>query len=154
MGKRACMAVLLCVLLLTGCGGEAKTGEKFEGGVNTYEGVTMAAVEGTAYPGTVTVEILNTTDAEIDSGNASDFALQKEVDGEWYWLETRKDEYANTAEALIYPKGETVEQELMWANMYGSLPEGHYRVVKHFFEYRGPGDCTDFLLAAEFDIGA
>lgn len=154
MRKRDCMVVLLCVLLLTGCGGEAKTGEKFEGEVNTYEGVTMTAAEGTAYPGTVTVEILNTTDREIDSGNAYDFSLQKEVNGEWYWLETRKDEYDNTAEALIYPKGETVEQELMWADLYGSLPEGHYRVVKWFFEYREPGGHIDFLLAAEFDIGS
>lgn len=146
------MAVLLCILLLAGCGVEAKTGEKFEGEVNTYEGVTMTAVEGTACPGTVTVEMLNTTDAEIDSGNEHDFGLQKEVDGSWYWLETLDDEYANTAEALIYPKNETVTQELTWASVYGTLPEGHYRVAKWFFEYRGPGDCTDFLLAAEFSV--
>lgn len=146
------MTVLFCLLLLTGCGAEAKTGEKFEGEVNTYEGVTMTAVEGTAYPGAVTVEIVNTTDVEIDSGNEHDFGLQKEVDGTWYWLETQKGEYANTAEALIYPKDETVTQELTWANRYGSLPEGHYRVAKWFFEYREPGDTEDFLLAAEFDI--
>lgn len=142
----------LCLLLLAGCGAGPETGEKFEGEVNTYEGVTMTAVEDTALPGTVTVEILNTTNKEIDSGNEADFALQKEVDGEWHWLETKQKEYANTAEALIYPKDETVEQVLTWARVYGSLAEGHYRVVKAFFEYRGPGDNTDFLLAAEFTI--
>lgn len=146
------MTALLCVLLLAGCGAEARTGEKFEGEVNTYEGVSMTAVEGTALPGTVTVEILNATDAEIESGNAHDFGLQREVDGTWYWLETKTGEYANTAEALSYSKGETVTQELTWAGMYGSLPKGHYRVAKWFFEYRGPGDYTDFLLAAEFSV--
>lgn len=153
MRKGVCMAILLCVLLLTGCGGDAKVSdEAFDGEVNAYEGVTMTVVEGTAYPGSVTVEILNTTDAEICSGNEHDFGLQKEVDGVWYWLEETKGEWANTAEALVYPKDETVEQKLTWASRYGSLTKGHYRVAKWFFEYREPGDCTDFLLAAEFDI--
>lgn len=154
MRKGVCMAVLLCVLLLTGCGGDARVSdEAFDGEVNAYEGVTMTVVKGTAYPGSVTVEILNTTDAEICSGNAGDFSLQKEVDGVWYWLET-KGEGANTAEALVYPRDETVEQKLTWASWYGSLTKGHYRVTKWFFEYRGPGDLTDFLLAAEFDIAS
>ena len=108
------------LLLLTGCGGDAKVSDQvFEGGVNTYEGVTMTVVEGTAYPGAVTVQILNTTDKEIDSGNAHDFGLQKEVDGEWYWLEMKKGSYSNTAEALIYSKDVPVEQELTWASRYG-----------------------------------
>ena len=143
---------VLCLLLLAGCGTGPKTGEKFEGEVNTFEGVTMTVVEGTAKPGTVTIEIVNATDRDIESGNKADFALQKEVDGAWYTLETKKKEYANTAEALGYPKDEAVTQELTWAGVYGSLAEGHYRVVKAFFEYRGPGDYTDFLLAAEFTI--
>lgn len=143
----------LALCLLTACGGDAKVSDQaFEGVVNDYEGVTMTAVEGTAHPGTVTVEILNTTDQDIESGNEYDFALQKEMNGTWYWLQTKQDEYANTAEALLYPENETVTQKLTWANVYGSLDKGHYRVVKAFFEYGGPGDSVDFLLAAEFDI--
>lgn len=151
MRKILFCGMLACLLLLPACGKAAGAGENFESEVNTYEGVTMTVVEGTARPGSATVEILNTTDKEIDSGNGYDFSLQKEVDGAWYWLET-KGEWANTAEALVYPKDETVEQELTWESRYGSLPDGHYRVVKGFFEYRGPGDCTDFLLAAEFMV--
>ena len=71
---------VLCLLLLAGCGTGPKTGEKFEGEVNTFEGVTMTVVEGTAKPGTVTIEIVNATDRDIESGNKADFALQKEVD--------------------------------------------------------------------------
>lgn len=144
--------VVFISCLLTACGSKARiSGEVFEGEVNTYEGVTVMVAEGTARPGTVTVEILNTTDLEIDSGNEHDFGLQKEVDGKWYWLET-KGEWANTAEALIYERDTPRELELTWDSRYGSLPEGHYRVIKSFFEYRGPGDCTDFLLAAEFNL--
>ena len=89
---------------------------------------------------------------EIDSGNEHDFALQKEIDGTWYHVKQKDGEFANTAEALIYMKDTPVELECAWAGRYGTLSEGHYRIVKAFFEYRGPGDYTDFLLAAEFTI--
>lgn len=126
-----------------------KLGEPFTGEVNTYPGVTMTLV-GEALPGAATVEVLNTTDAEIDSGNEYDFAIQQEVDGVWYSLELEP--MANTAEAWIYNKDEPRQVECVWTRMYGGLPAGHYRIVKAFFEYRGPGDHTDFLLAAEFTL--
>lgn len=152
MKRYLCICILLSSLLflLSGCG--AKVGELFEGEVNTYEGVTMSLVEGKIYRGSANIEILNTTDAQISSGNAYDYSLQKEVDGAWYWLEAQGGS-ANTLEALTYPKDETVEQVLSWTGRYGNLSAGHYRVVKDFFEYRGPGDYTGFLLAAEFTIG-
>ena len=126
-----------------------KLGEPFTGEANTYPGVTMTLV-GEAMPGAVTVEVLNTTDAEIDSGNEHDFAVQQEVDGVWYSLEYEPK--PNTAEALIYSTDEPRQLTFSWARRHGSLPKGKYRVVKGFFEYRGPGDYTDFLLAAEFTL--
>ena len=141
------------LLILTNCGnGGPDVGELFEGEVNTYDGVTMSVVEGSAYPGQVSVEILNATDAEIDSGNEGDFFVQAERDGQWYALETLQDEYANTAEAYVYETDVPRELTLNWTAYYGSLPPGRYRVCKWFFEYRGPGDTTDFLLAAEFTL--
>lgn len=111
----------------------------------------MTVVEGTAMPGGVTVEVLNTTAAEIDSGNEHDFGLQMERDGRWYWLE-RKGDFANTAEAYIFSTDEPRELALTWGSDYGSLKPGHYRAAKWFFEWRAPGDTTDFLLAAEFTL--
>ena len=143
----------LLALSLTGCGsGGPELGAVFDGTVNDYEGVTMSVVEGSAYPGQVSVEILNATDAEIDSGNEGDFFVQAERDGQWYALETLQDEYANTAEAYVYETDVSRELTLNWTAYYGSLSPGRYRVCKWFFEYRGPGDTTDFLLAAEFTL--
>ena len=113
-------------------------------------GFTMTVVEGTATPGGVTVEVLNTTEAEILSGNEHDFGLQIEQDGRWYWLE-RKGESANTAEAYMFSTDESRELALKWASSYGSLKPGHYRVTKWFFEHRDSGDPTDFLLT-EFTL--
>ena len=98
------------------------------------------------------VEILNATPAEITSGNGADFFIQAERDGQWYALETLQDEYANTAEAYVYETDVPRELTLNWTAYYGSLSPGRYRVCKWFFEYRGPGDTTDFLLAAEFTL--
>lgn len=139
-------------LFLVACNSAPAVGEAFDGTVNDYEGVTMTAVEGTAHPGTVTVEVLNTTETSICSGNAADFGLQIEQGGQWYWLEKKPGEHANTAEAYGYEKDETQELTFTWGSIYGSLEPGHYRVTKWFFEFDGDEKGLDFLLASEFTL--
>lgn len=151
MKKRFLSLALLGLLTLTACYGAPKVGDAFEGEVNNYEGVTMTVVDGTAMPGGITVEVLNTTEAEINSGNEHDFGLQMEQDGQWYWLE-RKGEFANTADAYMFSTDQSRELALKWGSSYGSLKPGHYRVTKWFFEHRDSGDPVDFLLAAEFTL--
>ena len=114
---------------------------------------TMSVVEGSAYPGQVSVEILNATDAEIDSGNEGDFFVQAERDGQWYALETLQDEYANTAEAYVYETDVSRELTLNWTAYYGSLSRAATGSASGFSSTGGPGDTTDFLLAAEFHPG-
>ena len=144
--------VLLCLLLLTGCGGPEVSDTPSDIEVNTREDVTMTVVEGSAQRGTVTVTILNTGDGEIDSGNEHDFGIQVEKEGRWYPLE-EPEGLANTAEALIFLKDQPAEMALTWASRYGSLPDGHYRVVKGFFEFNPEGPPHEhFALAAEFTL--
>lgn len=169
MKKCFFLLALLGLLTLTACYGASKTGDAFgsaaddyeygapqvgdafEGTADDYEGVTMSIVEETAMPGGVTVEVLNTTEAEIDSGNEHDFGLQMEQGDRWYWLEPKR-VFDNTLEAYLYSKDAPRELALTWNGDYGDLKPGHYRVTKWFFEHRGPGDTTDFLLTAEFTL--
>ena len=157
MKKASVFCLALCLLTLTACGHAPKVSEETSDlEVNTHEGVTMTVVDGSAYPGQVTVTILNTTDTEIDSGNSADFFLQVEQDGQWYNLEEKQD-YANTAEAYIFEKDTPREMTFQWASRYGSLAPGHYRAVKWFFEFHEDETekdkrIVDFALAAEFDI--
>jgi len=146
------LPVFLCLLLLTGCGGPEVSDTPSDIEVNTRTDVTMEVVEGSAQRGTVTVTILNTSDAEIDSGNEHDFGIQVERNGKWYPLE-EPDNLANTAEALIFLKDQPVEMVLTWAGRYSSLPDGHYRVVKWFFEFNPEGPPHEhFALASEFTL--
>lgn len=94
------LLVFSLLLLLSACSNTPVVGEAFEGTVNDYDGVTMTIIDGTLSSKGVTIEILNTTEAEIDSGNEHAFGLQIEQDGQWYWLET-KGESANTSEAYL-----------------------------------------------------
>jgi len=139
------------LLALTGCSGAPAVGEAFEGTVNDRDGVTMTIVDGTVSRGGVTVEVLNTTEADINSGNEGDYGLQIEQDGRWYWLEPKRN-LANTSEAYVYSKDEPRELELAWRGAYGALKPGHYRVTKWFFEFQESGEHPEFLLACEFDL--
>ena len=147
------LTLFLFLLPLTGCSGPdtVETSDiPWEGEVNIREDVTMDVVEGTSSPDAVTISILSSSDAEIDSGNEYDFGIQAEKDGEWYPLK-EPDNLANTAEALIYMKNQPRKFGLSWDSRYGSLPEGHYRVVKWFYEYNPEGPPHEhFALAAEF----
>ena len=146
------LLVFTLLLLLSACSNTpVVVGETFDGTTNDYDGVTMTIIDDTLSSGGVTVEILNTTEAEIDSGNEHDFRLQIEQDGQWYWLETNR-ELANTSEAYIYTKDEPRELALTWERTYGNLKPGHYRVTKWFFEYREGGNHPEFLLVSEFTL--
>ena len=149
--KSAFLMVYVLILLATSNTVPAP-GEIFEGAVNGCDGVTMSVVDGTAGADAVTVEVLNRTDQEVLSGNANEFGLQVEQDGQWYWLETKQDSYANTSEAFVYLRDDPRELTFTWAHRYGSLAPGHYRVVKLFFVLEEPGARQEFLLAGEFTL--
>ena len=63
------LPVFLLIFLLSGCGGPKISDTPSDMEPNARTDVTMEIVEGSARPGQVTVVILNTGDAEIDSGN-------------------------------------------------------------------------------------
>lgn len=149
--KKKGIALILagCFLLLSACG--IKVGERFDGEVNTWERVTMTAVEGTARPGGLTVQVLNTTNKEIESANAYDFTVQVERNGAWYRLEEEV-EQTETSETLFYLENNPRELTFNWSERYGSLPKGYYRVVKSFFGYHSQGVGSNFLLAVEFTL--
>lgn len=152
MLKKWIILLLICMFLLTACFNQIKIGEQFVGEVNFLDGVTMTVVEETAYPEGISIEVMNTTVKEIGSGNSSDFNLQVERDGKWYWLKEHGS-FTVTAEIYFYNQDEPVIYDLNWKDRYGSLPNGRYRIVKDFSEYHSKaGYSTFFLLAAEFNL--
>ena len=131
-----------------------RVGRAFDGEVNAFPGVTMTAVEGTASSTGITVEVLNTTDLEIESGDESIYGLQVELNGRWHTYRPKPwEDVASTMMALIYSPDEPVQLAFHWKKAYGPLWPGHYRVTKWFSAEQPSGGHTDFLLAAEFTLG-
>lgn len=152
MKRRTSRLFLAGILLLAAGIFILRVGRAFDGEVNAFPGVTMTAVEGTASSTGITVEVLNTTDLDISSGNEALLGLQMELGGQWYWLNAFPGGITTTLEAYLYGSGRPRELELDWGRSYGPLWPGHYRVTKWFSAEQPAGDNTDFLLAAEFTL--
>ena len=152
MSKRiSLIIIMLMIVFLTGCDKSIETGAVAEQAVNTYDGITMEIMDGTVSATGMTIEIINQTDIEVNSGNENDFAIQVKRDGTWYEIPTK--ERNNTGEAIIFLKDAPVQMEISWRSIYGFLPKGNYRIVKGFFPWtEEKGSGTTFALAAEFCI--
>ena len=126
-------------------------GELFCGEVNGFHGMVMRVKKLSVRPTKAEILIVNNSPAEIESGGAEDFCLQLERDGDWYELKRLfPDEESSVSYG--YLKGVPMSMKLDWSACYGSLPAGHYRIVKRFSEYYGSAADAGFLLAAEFKI--
>lgn len=136
-----------------------KIGELSELEVNNLEGVTMSLDDLFMEGDSVTKELLltgaaisitNNTDMNIQYG--SDFYLQVEMGGEYYYLEPIPENLAFTQEAYPVGKGQTRTETINWTVVYGGLPKGRYRLVKSIMDFRGSGDFTKYYLAVDFAI--
>lgn len=122
--------------------------EVFDKSVNDLKGVSMEVIS--ASPASANLEILNTTDLNIQYG--SDYDLQILQNGEWYSLSYLIDNWAFTAEAYTALKNISSEFSINWEIFHGTLSAGDYRIVKPINDFRGTGDFTTYYLAAEFSI--
>ncbi len=144
-------ASLTCLMMaFAACSVSLKLGDPFASPVNTVEGLTLQAEADTVTATSLTLTLTNETDQTFASGNDYDFTLQAKEKGNWYAI--REGDFNNTADARIFmPGSHTIE--ISWANRYGTLPAGEYRIVKNFFpEVSDEGLTEGYLLAAEFEI--
>ncbi len=85
--------------------------------------------------------------------------------GSWYILETWTKEYgwkqmptiiegemAWTQEAWMIPMEDACEWEVDWEWLYGTIPEGKYRIGKSIMDFRESGDFDTATYYAEFEI--
>lgn len=94
----------------------------------------------------MTVSYVNERDEAVMYGVS--FYIEKLVDGEWHWLHIN--EHVGFPLAALYLEaGETLTEDINWADLYGSLPKGEYRIVKDFY-INSEKDRID--IACEFTI--
>lgn len=118
---------------------------------NNLDGVTMRVTEST--DSSVTLEIVNETDKDIQYGD--DFILEKKDNdsGEWRRVQTIIDDYGFNDIAHIVQKGTPSIEEIDFEWLYGKLEAGTYRIVKELIDYKGTGENINYWYSAEFMVG-
>ena len=109
----------------------------------TPEGMTLVCTQSGGSP-----------TGELSTGTY--YVLEQEVQGVWCIVEyaenMRGKEVCWDAVAWIIPMNDTVEWEVDWEWLYGSLEPGHYRIGKEIMDFRGTGDYNKEMYYAEFEI--
>ena len=160
MKKYLIFAMALLVLTsLAGCdmikdfipSKDATLGEKVDRDESeTLGGAVMTLIESSS--SSLTVKMENNTDSTWQSGNMRDYRLEAEKDGEWYEVE-QKGEFANTMELMIFAPGQTLTHTFEFAERYGNLTDGKYRVVKSFWaNATATSEAHEFFLTCEFVV--
>jgi len=137
---------LLLTLTLSGCGTKYeldKTAEFTQFHQPPYIGLSGEISDDHT---SVSYGIRNHTDDGLTCGIDNDFIILKEEDGHWYPLVSKKNNDIEDIAVLI-AAGATLGQSFDWTDLYGSLEDGNYRLVKTVYH-----DSTPFNLYFQFDI--
>ena len=97
------------------------------GDVENASDISMVIKDGTLTPSGATVVLTNSY------GYDRWFRIDKEENGEWKEAETINNNYSFTAEAYLTNGNSEVEIPIDWTDLYGTLENGKYRIVKRVF---------------------
>lgn len=130
--------------------GNATVGDKSEGEKIEQTGAACTVIS--ADSSSLSVRIENNTDSTWQSGNMRDYTLEVKKDGEWYSV-NQIGEFANTMELMIFAPGQTLTHTFSFADRYGVLTPGEYRIVKSFWANKTETeDAHEFHLVCEFTV--
>ena len=101
------------------------------------------------------LELTITQSGGAPTGNlqfGSPFYLMVRHGDMWKMVPVIIDNGAWTMEARILPMESSVTFAVDWAWLYGTLPEGKYRLVKEIDDFRGTGNFDTQAYYVEFEI--
>ena len=114
---------------------------------------------------TLTAETVTPTSATIICTQSGGEPTGELHTGSWYILEnwTQENgwrempyvidgEIGWTSEAWMIPMNDTCEWEVNWEWLYGTIPDGKYRIGKEITDFRASGDYDNVIYFVEFSI--
>lgn len=147
--KKLLAMILAAILLLSGCGAGNRSLGLSEEAITDTEILKIKITSVSCSE--IALEIVNTSRCEI--GYEEYYSIEFFENGEWNRLKPKyEDSFIEVAYILEKESTSTWGDSI--SRIYGELPEGEYRIIKHFTIYGREGDpgekCT---LAANFRIG-
>jgi len=82
----------------------------------------------------------------------TEYTLERLENGVWQPVDDVIENYGWDDVALLIPEGETIQWEIDWQWLYGTLPAGSYRVSKTIMDFRESGDYDTTVYYAGFDL--
>ena len=127
--------------------------KKFEENLSTnkennsnLENVIMKVDSTTIKPTSISIIITNNNDNDI--GYGEEYKIQKNINGEWKYLDNLPNTSWNDIAYIMKGNSETTKK-LNFENTYGELGKGTYRIIKTMFSENGKN--TD-IYSNEFEI--
>ncbi len=116
---------------------------------NNFDGVSMRVVKNSA--SAATLEIVNTTDLQVEYGEAFLLEKQNKKTGEWHaiWM---KEGYGFDDIAYLAKNDSPITCKVTWGSSHGKQKPGTYRIIKEFRDFRGEKGSTVYTLSAQFKI--
>lgn len=147
--KRIFIIIIAALLLFSGCKAGNRSLGISEEVISDTEILKMKITEVSGEQ--IALEIMNESKCEI--GYGEHYSVEFKKDGEWHVL-SPKNEASFIEVAYILEEESSCTWGDKMSRIYGKLPEGEYRIVKHFSIYENGGaEVENIALAAQFAIG-
>lgn len=121
--------------------------------LNTYElseieGITMKVtnVDNTS----ITLEITNNSEGSLTYGHL--FSLEVKSGKTWHELPLIRDDIVFALDGFGLDPGSVSQWNAYYADLYGALPSGNYRIIKEVSVGNGAGNYKQYYLGTEFII--
>ncbi len=122
-----------------------------EDGTNGTDGIEVSMAFSRLDADGGTLAITNTSDKDLDFGEDYKLYVWKEETWQEYPVKDDKN-YAFNAVAFMLDAGKTVEWDVNWSIMHGTLPEGRYKIEKNIDEMLEPGNFNRYNVSCQFVI--
>lgn len=116
--------------------------------VNEAEGLALHVEAGSVSSTGAILHFVNATDREWQFGQ--EYWIEKKEDGEWHAIRSLRSQVFDTLSYLLAPHS-TREEVCSFADGYGRLTSGEYRLVKELLREKSGGWESKYV-AAEFAL--
>ena len=98
-----------------------------------------------------TLKLTNATEKDLTFGE--DYKLYVWEDGDWQEYPVKDDKnYAFKSIGIMLDAGKTVDWDVNWSIMHGTLPKGRYKIAKSILDGSASGDLKKYYVSCQFII--